>query len=182
MTKQEIYLPFTSYGQSEYDLEDLLPSFPGSKAYVRSKIRFGMNFDSYLPYILPARSLGLLPNLSTLWDIIPFSFLIDKALDVSSALGYIDDTAILLAMDIEYSTHSIGCIYNFTEEDQDKFRFTVEPSSYSYESTNLSGYKVYLRYSISGAIPTLGPTRISILRSPGITDWFTTGALAYKFS
>jgi hypothetical protein len=116
-----------------------------------------------------------------MWDLVPFSFVLDKVHKVGDSLEYFDTSALFIALDIEYSTHSISCTYNFTEEDMEEHGFTSIPGSYEFWGENLVGYKTYVRYAMNGRTPPLGPTRLPILSGGGISDWATAGALAYKF-
>jgi hypothetical protein len=181
ITDDDLYKPSTAYGKVTYPLPaDILPDYPGAVCILRSKVRLGYNLDSALPYVLPLRALGLLPSLSSLWDLLPSSFIVDWATNTGNSLDFVDTSVLFTAFDILYSTHSVSLVYDFTEEDESTYHFTVVGTDSSGDTQSIAGYKYYARYTINKALPIIGPTILPILGDFGIPDWTTAGALAYS--
>jgi hypothetical protein len=67
--------------------------------------------------------LGILPDLQNIWDLIPFSFVIDWLVKVSEFLGYFDFYQKALRMRIRYVTMSRKYVTS-VEYGDDKFPFT----------------------------------------------------------
>lgn len=167
----------TIYGKKTYRVQDdsFLP-FRDVRVVCRSKIRVGTNADTILPYILPARGLGLLPSFSSAWNLIPLSFVADWLTRTGSSLSLLEDQAVLLMLNLEYSVHSISIIYDFDGEDMEDNGFHVEGAS-----EDPAGYKYYVRYVLPRTIPFAGPTVLPLIGNIGIPDYGTAGALLYKF-
>jgi hypothetical protein len=138
----------------------------------RSKVVARIHPDSLLAAVLPLKSFGVLPTLSAIWDLIPWSFLIDWATDNGSRLDAVDTSAIFLSLDIAYCVHSLTFIYEFNEDDQYLNNFTVPQGS-------SAGYKLYERFSTREP-PILTPTRLPVFNEPGIPNFGTAGALAWQ--
>jgi hypothetical protein len=172
------YKPCTIYGDKIFDVpEDLSGAFPNLKVLCRSKIRLAENSDSFLPYIMPFKSLGLLPTISNLWDLIPFSFVIDWFTNAGDAAKALENNLLLLAFDTVYCTNSISIIYTFTEDNQ---------IDYGFETTNINsaplvgaGYKLYYRFLTKSPVQ-LGPTRFPIFGDSGVPNWNVAGSLLFK--
>lgn len=165
----------TLHGVSRYETtEDDSQSFIGTFVECRSKIRVSLEPDSLLPYILPARSLGLLPSLSTLWDLIPFSFVVDWFTNVGSTTRAVEDQLLLLALHTETSVNSVMMMYRFTDEDWSAYDFWADESS-----GILAGYRYYSRYLLTG-IPVMVPTRWGFYGNTWKPDFGLIGALLYK--
>jgi hypothetical protein len=146
--------------------------FSGTKVEARSKVVARIHPDSLLAAVLPLKSFGVLPTLSAIWDLIPWSFLIDWATDNGSRLDAVDTSAIFLSLDIAYCVHSLTFIYEFNEDDQYLNNFTVPQGS-------SAGYKLYERFSTREP-PILTPTRLPVFNEPGIPNFGTAGALAWQ--
>lgn len=170
-----LYGPHTIYGKRSWTLED--DEFaPYQRVLVecRSKIRVRNNIDTLLPYILPPRGVGLLPSFSSAWNLLPYSFVLDWITRTGSSVSLLEDQAILLLLDVEYSTHSVTVYYDFDEDDMEDYSFRSLGKSGSHV-----GYKSYIRY-VKKALPIIGPTILPIIGDVGIPDFGTAGALLYK--
>lgn len=168
----------TSNGKFEIDLEaGDLPGAPECKVIVRTKLRIEPVLDSLLASVITTDSLGLLPKLSTMWDLIPFSFVLDWFTSAGTSADLIESQIKLLALDMVYHTSSIQVVREFTDQEQLDYHFEIVPGDDA--EVGAAGYKKYVRF-VSRDVPILGPSRISYLPEPGIPDWFTAGSLLYK--
>jgi hypothetical protein len=166
----------TVYGNAVFDVpEELRLDFQGMFLEVRSKLRFRINPDSYLSSMLPWKSLGLLPSLSNLWEVIPLSFLVDWATNLGPNVENLEMSAMFMAVDVKTSIHSVNLYYPFEQDLLDAHNI----SGFS-EGTgvNFAGYKFYDRFKLK-SIPTLMPTRFPAFAS-AVPSWSTAGALFYQ--
>lgn len=144
----------TLHGKTTYaDLTDSIWFDPYTVS-CRSKVRLRPHVDSYLPYIVPLKSLGLLPSLSNIWDLVPSSWLIDDFINIGQGLEFLDANLFNSAFEIESSTHSISVSYALGNRSEDRGFVSLEEGK--------STYKLYNRYSISNGIPIIGPTTLPI--------------------
>jgi hypothetical protein len=139
----------------------------------RSKVRLAANIDSIIPYLLTADGLGLLPSLSRIWDLIPFSWLVDSFFNVGDALGYIDFSYKNQLFDIIYSTHSVSVQYMFDGDDRSDFHFRDVDTGVE------SGYVLYLRYVLEKRVQDVIPTSLPLL-TPTETSWDILGSVAVQ--
>lgn len=175
MKDPSLYGPHTLHGKQTYVLDDgEFGVFSKVVVSCRSKLRVASNADTLLPYIIPPRSWGLLPSFSSMWNLIPLSFVIDWATRTGSGLEAAENQALLMLMNHEYSVHSVTMHYAFTQEDQEAHNFTAEQGL-----ATESGYSSYKRFVLREP-PVLGPTILPILGKTGVPDWGTAGALAYR--
>jgi len=165
-SSSDIYSWRTLNGKDSWDLE--LEELP-VHVVMRSKVRCRLLPDSLLPYIFHVRSLGLLPTLSNLWDLVPLSFVLDWFFDVGTGLELLDSSAIVMAMDIKYCVHS-GSLYTSGPRCND-----FVPNS----ADDDVSYKTYYRW-IDSSPPVIGPTRLISLTPMQVPDWFLASALVFK--
>lgn len=176
MRDKHLYGPNTLYGSRRYVLDNYeFGPFNKVTVVCRSKIRVKSNADTLLPYILPPRSLGLLPSLSSAWNLLPFSFVADWLTRTGSSLSLLEDQTILMMLNVQYSVHSITIHYNFSDDDEEAYHFSVTDGGVS-----SAGYKYYARYVLNRTYPSIGPTLLPIIGDVGIPDFGTAGALLYK--
>jgi hypothetical protein len=158
----------------KYSMEvpsELIGGMSGAHVVVRSTVRMKPMADSLLPALLPVRSLGLLPSLSTLWDLFPGSFILDWFTDTGTTLEIVDLTVLMLAMEVEYCVHSITVYSPFSDYQKARMGLTDL-------SETPSGYKVFMRY-VTRNLPVFGPTAYPVV-SPQLGNYSTVGAIAYK--
>jgi hypothetical protein len=174
--------PRSANGKFTYAIPDeFVSEFPGTRLVCRSKIRYSVNPDSYLSALLPIKSLGLLPTLSSLWDLVPFSFLIDQILHVGSNQDDVESVVSILAMNIHFSVNSMCFTYKFTEDDCIVAGIIPDTSvEHDNADDTCPRYSVYCRYVLD-TIPVMGPTRFRFHGEVSLPDWITSSALLYKF-
>lgn len=167
----------TVHGKAVFpDLEDITSHFEKVTVVCRSKIRLRGQLDSMLPLIVPAHALGLLPTLSRLWDLVPLSWLMNYAFDVSTLASFVDHTVLRMFHDVRYSIHSISLYYNFTAEQEEMYNFR----SAGGEDGPAPGYKWYTRFVIKRGLPSLSHTVLPIFVPTTMPDWDLVGSYFVK--
>jgi hypothetical protein len=147
--------------------------FDGLEISVHSKVVFRVAPDSFLSALIPLKSLGILPTLSNIWDLIPFSFVLDKFWRVGSAVESAENSFGMMFLDCVYIVHSVRTFYPLPEEVL--INYGLMQSS---ESTR-GGYVYYCRW-VTKTFPVVSPTRFPVFKGSGIQDWSLASALAYK--
>jgi hypothetical protein len=168
----------TTYGDFLYSIEDeIIAPFDYMILKARSKVRLSLSADSVLMALLPVRSLGLLPSLSQLWDLVPLSFLADWFTPIDEYLDAVDTQAIFLGLECHYAVHSVNLSYTFSQDDRAMFDFGfLGEGSEVFEE---SGYRLYVRW-VDGNLPVLTSSRLDFFGGPHIPDYGTLGSLLYK--
>jgi hypothetical protein len=168
----------TTYGDFLYDIEgDIIAPFDHMTLEARSKVRISLSADSVLMALFPVRSLGLLPSLSQLWDLIPLSFLADWFTPIGDYLDAADTQALFLGLECHYAVHSVKITYVFSPEDRALFDFGFlgEGSAMFDES----GYRLYVRW-VDANLPVLTSSRLDFFGGPYVPNYGTLGSLLYK--
>lgn len=166
----------TTYGKTVVVLDENNElGVPPCTVVLRSKVRTREIVDSLLTAAITADSLGLLPQFSTLWDIVPWSFAVDWFAKVGDGLSIVDNQAKMLALDCQLVVHSITVYQNFDDSMLNPLGFSIDEES----SSDGVGYKTYFR-SVSRTCPVFGPTRLPVTSQPGIPDWGVAGSLVFK--
>lgn len=160
--------------------EQLIPStlegsFTETNLTVRSKLRVKLHADSLLT-ILPLRAAGLLPNLSTLWEVIPFSFVADWVFPIGTALEFADDSMLIQGFESSYTLHSVLLEWNVPDDTLS----SIGAESVSACEEPYIQYRYFDRFILPN-IPVVLPSRILASEfTPGIPSWETAGALFYR--
>lgn len=168
----------TLYGSQTLDV----PDHPGWLLKVGATVRLGVQADALLS-VLPAYAAGFLPTLSTLWENIPFSFLLDRLFPTGKALSWVDNTVFMQCFDIDWVTLTYRLVNPISEEvllDRGILPYQGE-TEFSPEVPGVE-YTGFDR-CVLPHMPFLGPSRIlsGALTSQLLKfDWLTTGALAYR--
>jgi hypothetical protein len=168
----------TTYGDFLYNLEgEIIAPFDYMILRARSKVRLSLSADSVLMALLPVRSLGLLPSLSQLWDLVPLSFVADWFTPIDEYLDVVDAQAIFLGLECHYAVHSVNLSYIFSQDDRAMFDFGfLGEGSPVFEE---SGYRLYVRW-VDGNLPVLTSSRLDFFGGLHVPDYGTLGSLLYK--
>jgi len=111
----------TAYGSSTYhftsdEMENLV-QLPGTmKLVTRSKIRIHTDMTTLLSGYLSANGMGMMPSLSRLWAVVPFSFVVDWFTGMSDRLQSVDDQLLWMAMGTDWCLHSFKLTYYPSDE------------------------------------------------------------------
>lgn len=160
--------PITGRGSYTY-------SFP-SGTFGRSTCRLSVHTkavcNSYpngeLASILDMKTLGLLPSTSNLWDLIPFSFVLDWGLNIHDRFRTLENMALLSAMPMRCLVHSY-LITSPLSGDADAYGVHEE-------SDVPPSYRLYRR-EISGHIPTPSSGKFDFLLPSRLPNLLTAGSL-----
>jgi hypothetical protein len=137
----------------------------------RSKLRFKLEPDSLLANIMPLDAVGLLPSLSNVWDLIPFSFISDYLIGIGDALEVVDNTAIAMLVSPVESFHSVKIEQFFRDEDL--------AEHFIADGGTDSGYRYYERFHLP-MVPPLLPTSFVTWSDVNLPNWKTSGSLIYQ--
>jgi hypothetical protein len=116
--------------------------------------------------------------MSSIWEVIPYSFLIDKIFPIDEALEMADDSMLLQAFDISYALSS----YKLVEAYESRELATYDIGSSMVCSDPYIEYRRFERVVLSFPPPIL-PSKVvtsHLLDAPSI-DWESIGALVYRF-
>lgn len=106
-TKRMPYLDKNGYATySSYNIQSLVDSDCNYSLEQRAKIAVANDDDTLLALTKRLDDFGLYPRFEYMWDLIPYSFVIDWFLDVGQFLERIDTRLQLLRLNIRYTTLS----------------------------------------------------------------------------
>jgi len=100
-------LPRRLNGVFKYEIPDAVPGIPGTVVVdVRTTMALRSSPAGVLAYIFAMDEVGLLPTLSRLWDLVPFSFVVDWFTGLSARFEDIDASAKRFALELDYYVHT----------------------------------------------------------------------------
>jgi len=165
---------YTIYGDFEYEIPQSQNPYGDGKLLLvtRSKISLSQDLSTMMESILMANSVGLLPTLSRLWEIIPFSFVVDWFTGMNRRLKLVDTQLAYMMFRTNWCLHS--------------YKLSYYPSAEAladYGLLNVSDEKpfnisTYMREK-SAYMPRLRDSRFDFLAASG-TSPVTAGALAWQ--
>jgi hypothetical protein len=167
----EAFGPHTVYGKYTFVVPSDYPILPEATITARCKLRVIFAEDTLLQHVVKADTIGLLPTPSRMWDLIPFSFLMDSAFPTGDSLDIVEDTMRFMAFDVKYAVNSLTIDSKFDNEFLSDHGVTVN-DDYG------AGYRKYVRF-VSRRLPTFGATSLPVLM-PSTPNWVTTGSLVWK--
>jgi hypothetical protein len=165
----------TIYGDFSYTFLDS-ENFMGQGRLVldaRSKLRIAYDASTLLNGLLLANSVGLLPTLSRIWEILPFSFVIDWFTNMKGRIKQVDNQITWLAVHSLWSLHSYSLTYYPSDE---------ELAAYGLKQLSVGrpfGFKLYLR-EFTRCTPHLSESRFDFLRPAHGPNPVTVGALIWQ--
>jgi hypothetical protein len=169
---ESLYEWKTFYGSHFFEIPDsFLPQYPGLRVDYRAKIRVRLNPNSILASILPVEAFGLLPTLSRMWDLIPFSFVADWFLNIGGKLNAVDTALIFLAFDIEFVEMSMKVKWNIGDS-------LLE--SYNLQASGTEPYLSYYCRTLTDTVPGFCYSDLDFEPGNGFPDWKTVTSLAWK--
>lgn len=167
----------TIYGSFHYSftLDDMtVLRLPGTmKLETRSKIRIHTDITSLLAGYLTANGMGMMPTLSRLWAVVPFSFVVDWFTGMSSKLQSVDDQLLWMALDTNWCLHSYKLSYYPPLSDLDKYSLVTDPD----DPFCLTIYK----REFSRLMPRLTSAQFDYQAPKHGPDPVTVGALVWQF-
>lgn len=160
--------PVVGYGSFTYDFPEGTFGRRTSRLVTRTKAVFSSYPSGFLADCLGLDALGLLPSPSSLWDLIPLSFVVDWALNVSDRLKDMERCALIGAMDLKVMVHS----YTVTSPvNGDIAAFGVTE-----ESLPALTYRWYSR-EVSRYVPPPRSGRFDFRLPSHLPNWMTAGSL-----
>lgn len=140
----------------------------------RSKIRVDIDPDSFLTVLFGLEAIGVLPTVSRLWELVPFSFVVDWFLGLGNNTNHIEKTAMLLGLNIQYGTHSVRIYTPWSSITSENMMLDTESLE------NDLGYQLYAR-AVLTTLPVPGPTKLPYFSGgTGLPSWETPTALLWK--
>lgn len=103
----------TTYGKFIWVKPDGVPFWGDGRVVLvtRSKLRFHLDISTLLADIFTANATGLLPSLSRLWDLVPFSFVVDWFANEGDRLHAIDNQLLFAAVGVQWTLYSYKVFY-----------------------------------------------------------------------
>jgi hypothetical protein len=146
-----------------------------SKLVTRSKVISSRDSKALLEKALGVRALGLLPSPSSLWDLVPFSFVVDWFTDIGGRLRDLESAGFLALMNIQCYTHSYTISSSLTDDELAKDGLV----SASYSGSKRPEVRYYAR-EVSSCVPRISDGRYDF-RLPGrLPNWLTAGSLIWQ--
>jgi len=165
---------FTAYGSFHFTFsDDENPFGDGTLVLVtRSKVRIHIDLGTLMVSFLVSNGLGLLPTLSRIWQLLPFTFVIDWFTNMSKRLHLVDNQVAYLAMRFSWALYSYKIVYYPSDELLSSYGLrTLEGDRF--------GISVYTR-ELSRVPPRLRDSVIDFLRPSHGPDPVTVGALLFQ--
>jgi hypothetical protein len=164
----------TIYGKFSYDFPDS-ENFVGGghlRLETHAKIRVYFDIGTVMTGVLTANAVGLLPNLSRLWSLVPFSFVVDWFTNMSRRLHLVDDQVLYASLGINWCLWSYKLIW--TPDADTLADFNLQ----SLSAEDPFSISVYQR-DFSHWMPKLSDSRFDFLRRKSGPDPVTVGALVW---
>lgn len=101
------------YGSFTYDVPtDGLGMHGDVKLITRTKMVTVNDASGMLAMLLTLNQLGLLPTLARIWDLVPFSFVLDWILNLGDRFDYIDNSVLRLGLHVSYYVHTFEYVFS----------------------------------------------------------------------
>lgn len=167
----------TGYGSFLYQFTDEENPFGDGLCYLRTRYkgRFTINSGTLMMMVLASNSLGLLPTLSRVWEVLPFSFIVDWVFNMKARIKQIDNLAISSMCAVtEWNLTSYKLLYRPSDE----FLATYGLRSSADDPFFVSVY----RREFSLYAPRLRGSHFDFLRAVHRPDTVTVGSLAWQLN
>lgn len=148
-----------------------------SSLVTRSRVVASRDSKSVLEKALGARALGLLPSPSAVWDLVPFSFVLDWFTGAGERIRDLESLGFLSLMNIKVYTHSYSVRSFLLSDELDVYQ--VLPSNL--EGSELPHLKTYLR-EVSSCVPRIGQGRYDFRLPDHLPNWLTAGSLLWQLT
>lgn len=100
-------LPKALYGRFFYRIPRFYKEVGNSPTVtVRTKMVLGHSVGSLLTWVLTLDDVGLLPTLTRIWDLVPFSFVLDWFTNLSDRFEDLDNAAVREILPVAYYVHT----------------------------------------------------------------------------
>lgn len=143
------------------------------KLETHAKIRVRSDISTLMAGILTANAVGLLPTLSRIWALLPFSFVVDWFTNMSKRLKLVDNQLLYTTYGISWCLYSYKIVWYPSDTLLDHYGLV------SYDSANRFGISVYQR-EFTHWMPRLTESRFDFMRPTRGPDPVTVGALLWQ--
>jgi len=167
---------YTTYGKffHEFQLADNPLGGAGLTTLVtRSKVRLTFDMSNLMATYLVGNSVGLLPTLSRIWAVVPFSFVVDWFTNMDDRLQAVDDQLLWMAITTQWCLHSYSVTYYPTPEELEVWNLE------QVEGGEPFGIKIYTR-ELSLCMPKLVESKYDYLAPDNGPDPITVGSLVWQ--
>jgi hypothetical protein len=161
------------HSKFEYKFPDGEFGYKSSRLTTRTKLVASFDSSSILASMMGGYAMGIFPSLSALWDLVPFSFVIDWASNMDDRIEELDHQFLFLCCRVHYCVHSYKV---YTEIDEDR----LEEYNLIPRDRNDPPYFVYYKREISRYAPSLKESKYDFLQPSGPLDWGTVASLFYQ--
>jgi hypothetical protein len=105
------------YGKFSYKIPEELPGFPGVlRVEARTTMAIRVSPTGWVLQLLAIEDAGLLPSLANIWDLVPFSFILDWFTSLGDRFEDIDRYALRELIDVDYYIHTWKYSYTPSEK------------------------------------------------------------------
>jgi hypothetical protein len=110
---------YTIYGKNEFIFPDEQNPYQDGKLVLvtHSKVRISQDLSTAVETILMANSVGLLPTLSRIWEVLPLSFIVDWFTGMNRRLKLVDSQLAYMAFRTDLCVHSYKLVYYPSSEE-----------------------------------------------------------------
>lgn len=150
-------------GKYSYVFNEGLLGYPSARLTARSKIVVDTSISSVFATVLGLDGLGIMPKPSNLWDLIPFSFVVNWMTGVGASIRNAENGLFLMVFPT-YGVHTLTIEASLTTKDLDTLKLSsdpLDPFSLRWYHRDVS---LYIPLPTSGKYPFGLPTG-----SPSIT-------------
>lgn len=162
------------YGTMSYEFPEGEFGRETSHLVARSMVIVRSDPQSTVQDLLGIRKYGLLPSPSSLWDLVPLSFVVDWFTGVGSRIRTLESISLLAMMDVQSYTHTYLIRSPLTANELDKDG--LRPSSN--EGSSQPELRLFIR-EISQHVPAPRSGRYDFAM-PGQPPWLTAASLAWQ--
>jgi len=162
-------------GKFEYSFSESENFLSNGTLHLDTRAQIEVRFDlsTFLAGMLAARSLGLLPTLASIWNLLPFSFVVDWFTNMSKRLHLVDNATLFMTVGINYCLWSYKITWYPSEE------LLAEYNLVSLDPETPFGITVFVR-ELSAFMPRLRESRFDFLRPSSKPDPITVGSLLWQ--
>lgn len=147
--------------------------YKSSRLITRTKLVASFDSSSIMANLMGGYARGIFPSLSALWDLYPFSFVVDWVTNMDDRIDELDHQFLFLCCRVHYCVHSFKV---YTEIDEDRLEeYNLIPQ----DRNELPSF-VYYKREISRFPPSLKESKYDFLRPTGPLDWGTVASLFYQ--
>lgn len=165
----------TAYGKFTYDFTSKENTYgPGKLSLqARAKVRFYLDAGTLMAGLYTANAVGVLPTLSRIWSVVPFSFVVDWLTNMSSRLHAVDNQLAYGTLGVNWSLYSFKLLYEPTDEE------LLEHGLISPAPNDRLKLVVYRR-EFTHWMPHLMESKFDFLRRSNKPNVVTVGALIWS--